>query len=187
MRKIRVCEHISMDGIIEPADGADDFRNGGWSAPYRSPEGAAKLAEAQGSGYDLLLGRRTYDQWAGFWPAVKDGPFAKDLNAATKYVVTHRPEGLTWGPAEHLGANVIEGIRALKSNDGPDLVVWGSTTVTSMLFEHGLVDEVLLLVYPIMLGRGKRPFAEKIDARKFALVSTRSSPTGVLVNTYRHV
>ncbi len=187
MRRIKVCAHISMDGIIEPADGADDFRNGGWSASYRSPAGAAKLAEAQGSGYDLLLGRRTYDQWAGFWPAVKDGPFAKDLNAATKYVVTHRPEGLTWGPVEQLGADILEGVRAVKAKGGPDLVVWGSTSVTQVLFEHGLVDEVLLLVYPIMLGRGKRPFANKVDSREFALVSSHASPTGILLNSYRHV
>ena len=187
MRKIKLCAHISLDGVIEPYEGAEEFRNGGWSTPYRSPAGAAKLAEAQGNGYDLLLGRRTYDQWAGFWPAVKDGPFAKDLNAATKYVATHRPESLTWGPVGNLGADVIEGIRRLKSTDGPELVVWGSTTLTQVLFEQGLVDEMVLLVYPVLLGPGKDPFFGKIGAREFALVESHASPTGILVNSYRHV
>ncbi len=187
MRTIKICAHISLDGVIEPYGGAEAFRNGGWSAPFRSPAGAAKLAEKQGSGYDLLLGRRTYDQWAGFWPAVKDGPFAKDINGATKYVATHRPESLTWGPLGNLGADVIEGIRRLKATDGPELLVWGSTTLTPVLFEQGLVDEMVLLVYPVLLGPGKGPFFGKIGAREFALVDSSASPTGILVNSYRHV
>jgi dihydrofolate reductase len=186
VRKIRICEHISLDGVIEPGEGDDAYRNGGWSAPYRTPAGAAMLVEAQGSGCDLLLGRRTYDRWAGFWPAVKDGPFAKDLNAATKYVATHRPESLTWGPVGYLGADIIEGVRAVKSKGGPDLIVWGSASLTPVLFEQGLVDEVVLCVYPLLLGRGKRPFSEKVDPRELALVSTKATPTGVLINSYRH-
>jgi len=187
MRKIKVCAHISMDGIIRPDEGADDFRNGAWSTPFRSPAGAAKLAEKQGSGYDLLLGRTTYDEWAGFWPAVKDGPFAKDINGATKYVATHRPESLAWGPVGNLGTDVIEGIRRLKSTDGPDLVVWGSTTLIPVMLEQGLVDEMLLLVYPVLLGPGKGPFTGKIGAREFALIDSNATPTGVVVSSYRHV
>lgn len=185
MRKIRICAHISLDGVIEPAQGTEEFRNGSWSTPYRSPAGAAKLAEMQGTGYDLLLGRRTYDQWAGFWPNMKDGPFAKDINGATKYVATHRPEGLTWGPVESLGADAVEGIRALKAKDGPNLVVWGSTTLTAVLFDHKLVDELLLLVYPVMIGNGKRPFSDKLGPHEFSLVDSHATPTGILVNWYR--
>ena len=186
MRKIRIMEHISLDGVIQP-EGDDDYAQGGWSAPYRSPSGAAALAEAQGTSFDLLLGRRTYDLWADFWPKVKGGPFADGLNAATKYVATHRPDSLTWGPVGNLGANVIDGIRGLKSKDGPDLVVWGSATLTSVLLEQGLVDEVVLLVYPVLLGRGKRCFSESAGPRELALVSTKGTSTGVLLNTYRHV
>jgi dihydrofolate reductase len=109
--------------------------------------GAATLAEAQGQGFDLLLGRRTYDLWAGYWPTVKGGPFADSLNAATKYVATHRPDSLGWGPFKDLGADILEGIRGLKSKDGPDLIVWGSSTLTTVLLEKGLVDEVVLLIY----------------------------------------
>ena len=129
-------EHVSLDGVISPS-GDDDFAQGGWQAPYRSPAGAAALAEAQGTSFDLLLGRRTYDSWADIWPKVKGGPFADGLNAATKYVATHRPESLGWGPIGDLGADILEGIRGLKSKDGPDLIVWGSSTLTSVLLGAG--------------------------------------------------
>jgi dihydrofolate reductase len=190
MRKIRIFEHISLDGVISPDkrdEGDDDFANGGWSAPYRSAAGAAALAEAQGKGFDLLLGRHTYDLWASFWPTVKTGPFAEGLNAATKYVATHRPESLGWGPVENLGADIMAGVRRIKAQDGPDLIVWGSSTLTSVLLEQGLVDEVVLIVYAVLLGRGKRFFSESADACELALVTTKASSTGVLINTYRHV
>jgi dihydrofolate reductase len=186
MRKIKIMEHTSLDGVIQPL-GDGDFANGGWSAPYRTPAGAADLAEAQGTSFDLLLGRLTYDLWAGFWPKVKGGPFADGLNAATKYVATHRPESLGWGPVGDLGTDVMAGIRRVKSTDGPDLIVWGSSTLTVVLLEQGLVDEVVLVVYPVLLGRGKRCFSESADPRELALVSTMSTPTGVLLNTYRHI
>jgi dihydrofolate reductase len=186
MRKIRIFAHISLDGVISPP-GDSEYANGGWTMPYRTPAGAAMLAESYGTTYDLLLGRRTYDQWSGFWPKAPSSPFADGLNAATKYVATHRPESLEWGPVGNLGADVTEGIRGIKSNDGPDLVVCGSTTLTSLLFEQGLVDEVVLCVYPVLLGRGKRFFPDSVDPRELALVSTKATPTGVLLNSYRHV
>jgi dihydrofolate reductase len=186
MRKIRIFEHTSLDGVISPPEDSV-FADGGWSARYRTPAGAAALAERQGKSFDLLLGRRTYDQWAGFWPKVKDGPFADGLNAATKYVATHRPESLEWGPVGDLGADIMEGIRDIKSKDGPDLIVWGSTTLTTVLLEQGLVDEVVLIVYPVLLGRGKRFFSDSADPRELAFVSSKATPSGVLINTYRHV
>jgi dihydrofolate reductase len=186
MRKIRIMEHVSLDGVISPP-GDSDFAQGGWSAPYRTPAGAAALAEAQGTSFDLLLGRRTYDLWADFWPKVKGGPFADGLNAATKYVATHRPESLGWGPVGDLGADVMAGVRRVKSTDGPDLIVCGSSTLTSVLLEQGLVDEVVLVVYPVLLGRGKRFFSDSADPRALALLSTKATSTGVLMNTYRHV
>jgi len=190
MRKIRIFEHISLDGVISPGgqgEYGDDYANGGWTAPYRSPAGAEAVAEAQGSGFDLLLGRRTYDLWAGYWPTVKSGPFAAGINAATKYVATHRPESLGWGPVGKLGADVMKGIRDVKSKGGPDLIVWGSSTLTSVLLDQGLVDEVVLIVYPVLLGRGKRLFSDSVDPRELAFVSTKASATGLLMNTYRCV
>ncbi|MEI9999779.1 MAG: dihydrofolate reductase family protein [Verrucomicrobiota bacterium] len=185
MRKIRIMEHVSLDGVISPP-GDSNFAQGGWSAPYRTPAGAAALAEAQGTSFDLLLGRRTYDQWADFWPKVKGGPFADGLNTATKYVATHRPESLGWGPVEDLGTDVMAGVRRITSTDGPDLIVWGSSTLTSVLLQ-GLVDEVVLVVYPVLLGQGKRFFSDSADPRELAFVSTKLTLTGVLINTYRHV
>ena len=184
MRKIRIFEHISLDGVIEHDDG---YAYGAWTAPYRSPAGLAAILEAQGRSFDLLLGRRTYDIWAGFWPKAGNSPMADSLNAATKYVATHRPDSLGWGPVGDLGADVIEGVRRVKSKDGPDLIVWGSSTLTSVLLEQGLVDEVVLLVYPVLLGLGKRFFSDSADPRELALVSTKATSSGVLMNTYRYV
>lgn len=184
MRTIRIFEHISLDGVIEhDADSA----YGAWTAPYRSPAGLAAVLEAQGRSFDLLLGRRTYDLWAGYWPKAASSPMADSLNAATKYVATHRPDSLGWGPARGLGADVIEGVRALKSTDGPDLILWGSSTLTSVLLGQGLVDEVVLMVYPVLLGRGKRILSDHVEARELAFVSTKATPTGVLLHTYRYV
>jgi dihydrofolate reductase len=190
MRKIRIIEQISLDGVIQAPGGRDedgDYAHGGWTIPYRSTAGGEAVAAAQGRSFDLLLGRRTYDIFAGYWPKVENGPIANGLNAATKYVATHRPDSLGWGPVEDLGADIMEGVRGVKSKDGPDLIVWGSSTLTSVLLEQGLVDEVLLLVYPVLLGRGKRFFSDSADPRELALVSTKATSTGVLMNTYRHV
>jgi dihydrofolate reductase len=183
MRRIRIFEHVSLDGVIEHGEG---YEHGDWTAPYRSPAGLAAVLEAYGTGFDLLLGRRTYDLWASFWPKAGNSPMGNALNAATKYVATHRPGSLGWGPVKDLGADVTGGVRGLKSTDGPDLILSGSSTLTSVLLGEGLVDEVVLIVYPVLLGRGKRLFADGADPRKLALVATRATPTGVLMNTYRH-
>ena len=140
---------------------------------------------AQGESFDLLLGRRTYDFWSGFWPKAPSSPMADGLNAATKYIATHRPESLEWGPFEGLGPDIVEGIRRIKSHGGRDLVLWGSSTLTSTLLEHGLADEVLLCVYPLLLGTGKRFFAEGTPPRSFELVSTKAMPSGIILSTYK--
>ncbi len=186
MRKIRIMEHTSLDGVMQHDD-SDGFAYGNWTTPYRTPAGLAAVVEAYGSRFDLLLGRRTYDAWADFWPKAGDTPIANGLNAATKYVATHRLDGLEWEPAEDLGADIIEGVRRLKATDGPDLIVCGSSTLTSVLLEQGLVDEVLLLVYPVLLGRGKRFFSESANPCELAFISTQATSTGVLINTYRYV
>ena len=184
MRKIRIFEHISLDGVIEHEDG---YEYGAWTAPYRSPAGLQAVLEAQGPRFDLLLGRHTYDMWSGYWPKAASSPMADALNAATKYVATHHPESLGWGPAKDLGADIIEGVRGLKSHNGPDLIMWGSSTLTSPLLDQGLVDELVLIIYPVLLGRGKRVLADSVNARELALVGTKGTPTGLLINTYRHV
>ena len=190
MRKIRIFEHTSLDGVISPGgpgEYSNAYAHGGWMAPYRSPAGLAAVLEAQGASLDLLLGRRTYDLWSGYWPKAGNSPMADRLNAATKYVATHRPDSLAWGPVKDLGTDILGSVRGLKSTDGPDLIVWGSSTLTSVLLDQGLADEVVLLVYPVLLGRGKRFFSDSADPRELAFVSTKALPTGVLINTYQHV
>jgi dihydrofolate reductase len=140
---------------------------------------------AQGERFDLLLGRRTYDIWSGYWPKAPSSSMAERINAATKYVTTHRPESLEWGPVETLGGEIVEGIRRIKSQDGPDLFLWGSSTLTSTVLEHGLADEVLLIVYPVLLGTGKRFFAEGTPPRSLELVGTNAMPSGIILSTYK--
>nr|WP_121273152.1 dihydrofolate reductase family protein [Pedobacter schmidteae] len=184
MRKIRIFEHISIDGVIEHAG---DYEYGGWTTPYRTIEGQAMLLEAYGPGFDLLLGRKTYDSWLNFWPNAGDFPMANGINSATKYIATHRPDSLTWGPVKDLGKDMLEGLRNLIATDGADLVVSGSISLTSQLLDTGLVDEVILIVYPVLLGRGKRLLSDSIDARELEFVDSKTTPTGILINTYKHL
>ncbi|MBZ5603865.1 MAG: dihydrofolate reductase family protein [Acidobacteriia bacterium] len=185
MRKLRIFEHISLDGVIQHSADDGDFPYSDWTAPYRTPAGRDAVLAAYGDRFDLLLGRRTYDIWSGFWPKAPSSPMSDRINAATKYVATHRPDSLVWGPFEGIGPDLVAGIRRVKSQDGPDLVVSGSSTLTSRLVEHGLADEVWLIVYPILLGKGKRFFAEGTPARSFELASTKAFPSGIVFNSYK--
>ena len=185
MRKLKIIEHISLDGVIQHSADDGDFPYSDWTAPYRTPAGRDAILAAYGKRFDLLLGRRTYDIWSGFWPKAPSSPIADGINAARKYVATHRPESLEWGPFEGLGPDMVEDIRRIKSHNGPDLILWGSSTLTSTLLEHGLADEVLLFVYPVLLGKGKRVFAEGTPPRAFELASTKALSSGIVINAYK--
>jgi dihydrofolate reductase len=185
MKKLKIIEHISLDGVMQVSGDDGDFPYGDWTAPYRTPEGRDAIMAAHGERCDLLLGRRTYDAWSGWWPKAPSSPIADLLNAATKYVVTHRPNGLEWGPSEAVGPDIVEGLRRIKSQDGPNVVLSGSSTLTSTVLEHGLADEVVLAVYPVLLGTGKRFFAEGTPARTFELVGTNAMPSGIILSTYK--
>jgi serine phosphatase RsbU (regulator of sigma subunit) len=186
MRKLKIIEHISLDGVVQTTSAPeDDFPYGDWTAAYRSPAGLQIVTEMYGKTFDVLVGRRTYDLWASFWPKAPKSPIAERLNAATKYVVTHRPESLEWGPFEAIEPDLANSIRRIKAKKGPDLILAGSLSLTSVLLEHGLADELVLLVNPIVLGKGKRFFADGALPRTFALGSTRALPAGILVNIYK--
>lgn len=185
MRKLKITEHISLDGVIQHSADGGDFPYSDWTVPYRTPAGRDAITAAYGEGFDLLLGRRTYDLWSGFWPKAPNSPMADRINAAKKYVATHRPESLAWGPFEGIGPDLVEGVRRIKSQQGPDFILSGSSTLTSALLEHGLADEILLIVYPVLLGTGKRFFAEGTPAHAFELVSTKAFPSGIIISTYR--
>lgn len=185
MRTLKIMEHISLDGVIQHSADENDFPYSDWTAPYRTPAGRDAILAAYGERFDLLLGRHTYDIWSGFWPGAPASPMADGINAATKYVVTHRPDSLEWGPFESLGPDIVEDIRRIKSQEGPDLILSGSSTLTSTLLEQGLADEVLLIVYPILLGTGKCFFAEGTPACSLELVHTQTTPTGIIFSRYK--
>lgn len=191
MRTIRIIEHVSLDGVIQAPGGPEEdrengFGHGGWAFPHASEEGGAAIDAAHGKSFDLLLGRKTYDIFASYWPR-HQGPMADSLNGARKFVATHRPESLAWGPAEALGADVAAGIARVKAAGGPDLIVWGSSTLTPLLIAEGLADEVVLLVFPVMIGRGKRIFSDLVQPAELRLIDMTSTPTGVIISTYTPV
>jgi dihydrofolate reductase len=185
MRTLKIIEHVSLDGVVQHSADENGFPYSEWTPPYRTPDGRDAVMAAHGDSFDLLLGRRTYDLWSSFWPAAPSSPIGDRLNAATKYVATRRPESLEWGPFEGVGPDLVEGVRRIKSDEGPGLVLSGSSTLTSTLVAHGLADEVLLIVYPVLLGTGKRFFAEGTPARSLELVGTTATRSGVIFATYR--
>ena len=185
MKKLRMFQHISLDGVIQQSADENNFPYSNWTAPYRTPAGRDLLLAMYGEKFDLLLGRRTYDLWSQFWPKAPSSPMGDRLNAATKYVVTHRPESLQWGPFEPVGPELVDNIRRLKAAGGPDIILSGSSTLTSAVLEHGLADEIVLLVDPVLLGTGKRIFADGTPARAFELAHTQALPSGIVINSYK--
>jgi len=191
MRKITIMEHISLDGVVQSPGGRteddqNDFMHGGWSRRYPDNIIDEAIVSAHNRNFDLLLGRHTYDIWSGYWPNVHEGTIANSFNTATKYIATHRPDSLGWGPAKDLGADIVAGIRALKATDGPDLLLWGSSTLTPVLLQNGLADEIILIVYPVLLGKGKRFFSDNTYPQELELVDTKAGESGVFYNTYRY-
>ncbi|KGN31617.1 dihydrofolate reductase, partial [Knoellia aerolata DSM 18566] len=138
--------------------------------------------------FELLLGRRTYDIFAGYWPHVPAGsgsrPLADRLNSAPKHVATHRPDGLSWQGSRALSGDLAEAVRALKRQGGADLLTFGSGDMVRQLLAADLVDDLSLLVYPVMLGPGKRVFGDDAQARAFTLERVDATPGGVLVSRY---
>lgn len=189
MRRLTILEYISLDGIIQAPGGPGEdtgggFAHGGWSAPFDDPVIDEAIGESHGRAFDLLLGRRTYDIWAGHWPSAGNSPMADKFNTATKFVATHRPESLGWGPARGIGPDVAVSVRSLKADGGPDLILWGSSTLTPVLLEHALADDLVLIVVPVLLGTGKRVFAAGTPPRTLKLIRSRTGASGVMVKTF---
>ena len=189
MRKLVVPAFVSLDGVMQaPGGPAEDptagFAFGGWTAPYFDDALLAAMGEIFGRPFDLLLGRKTYDIFGSYWPKHR-GPMADSLNGARKFVATHRPDSLDWGPVESLGPDLAAGIRKVKQAGGPDLIVWGSSTLTPLLIAEGLADEVVLLVFPVLIGRGKRIFSDLADPTELQLVSSKATSSGVVISTYK--
>ncbi|WP_133718899.1 dihydrofolate reductase family protein [Methylocaldum gracile] len=190
MRKLIVAEHISLDGIIQAPGGPEEdpsggFRLGGWIVPYADEATGQAVQDLFVQPFELLLGRRTYDIWAAYWPRVRAGHAIADLfNSVPKHVATHRPDTLDWQYSHALEDDLVDAIRALKHQDGVNLLTWGSGDMVRQLLAAGLVDELRLLIYPVVLGRGKRLFDDDAQVSAFTLAHSTSTPGGVLITRY---
>src|SRR5574341_918314 len=188
MRKVTVGAMVSMDGVMQAPGGPEEdptggFKFGGWVAPHGAVPELGKLFDQP---FDLLLGRRTYDIFAAYWPYAEDGPYnhiAKTFNRITKYVATRKGVDLTWKGSVAL-RDAAKDVAKLKQEDGPALVTQGSTELVHSLLAAGLVDEIRTFTFPVLLGRGKRLFDETSQPRAFKVTHSAVSPSGLLHATY---
>jgi dihydrofolate reductase len=185
--RIVVTEFVSLDGVIEDPGGAEGFRHAGWSFEIqRGPEGDKfKLDETMGS-EALLLGRVTYEGFAQAWPGREDEfGFADKFNSMPKYVVSSTLENPEWTNSHVLEGDVVEAVRRLRDELDGDIVVHGSAQLVQSLLEHDLVDELRLMVYPVVLGDGKRLFGETSDKKTLRLVDSKVVGEGVAIMVYQ--
>ena len=189
MRKVISITQVTLDGVMQGPGGPEEdpgtgFTHGGWAMPFVDEAARQVIGEIMAGEFDLLLGRRTYDIWAAYWPQQNDS-IAKAFNKATKYVVTRSLERLDWKKTQRVSGDVADAIRRLKASDGPELHVWGSSVLLQALIGAGLVDEYRLWVFPVVLGEGKRLFEKSVPPRSLSLIATGRTPSGVVFNTYR--
>jgi dihydrofolate reductase len=190
MSKILAFESLTLDGVMQAPgrpdeDTRDGFAHGGWAAPY-ADEVVAGQAGGGGGSSALLLGRRTYQDFYGFWPQQGDNPFTKILNTAQKYVAsTTLEEPLPWQNSTLLKGDVAKAVAALRDEPVDRVVILGSGELVRSLMPHGLIDEYVLLIHPLVLGTGRRLFPEGATPSSLDLVDTTTSTTGVIIARYR--
>jgi dihydrofolate reductase len=190
MRKVLAITHVTLDGVMQAPGGPEEdprggFTQGGWAMLFSDEVVGEALGEIMSGEFDLLLGRRTYEIFAAYWPYADDNPIARAFNKATKYVVTNSLDSFDWVNTQPIDGDAVDEIRRLKASDGPELHVWGSSELLQALIAAELVDEFRVWVYPLVLGRGTRLFENGVPPRGLTLVESRSTPKGVLLNTYR--
>lgn len=187
MRKIIVLEHISLDGVIQAPGGPEEdtsggFAYGGWVAPYSDPVLGTALRKQMNQPFDLLLGRKTFDIWAPYWPQHADA--WPGVNTATKYVASNTLTASAWQPSVFLNGDIAEKVAKIKQQPGPDLHVWGSGHLLQTLIKHDLVDTFWLMIYPLTLSSGKRLFAEGTLPAAFKVTEGQVTTKGVVVMNY---
>ena len=187
MRKIIVLEHISLDGVIQAPGGPDEdtsdgFAYGGWASPYSDEILGTALRRQMNMPFDLLVGRKTFEIWAPFWPQHADE--WPGVNTATKYVASNTMTSAEWQPSVFLNGDIAEKVAKIKQQQGPDLHVWGSGNLLQTLIQHDLVDTFWLMIYPITLGAGKRLFADGTIPAAFKVTESIVGSTGVIVVNY---
>jgi dihydrofolate reductase len=194
MRKLIVAAFISLDGVIQAPGGPEEdpgggFRHGGWIVPYADEATGQAVQDLFSQPFELLLGRRTYDIFAAYWPHVRaDSPshaIADLFNSVPKHVATHRSDTLDWQNSRALDGDLADAIRALKhQDDGVNLLTQGGGDLVRQLLAAGLVDELRFQIYPVVLGRGKRLFGDSAQASAFTLTHSTSTSNGVLITCY---
>ena len=188
MRNIIVLTFLSLDGVMQAPGGPEEdtsggFKYGGWTVPYFDDFTGKIMEEQMSKPSELLLGRKTFEIFASYWPEHEDN--WPGINEMTKYVVSHSLLTLEWNNSVLLSGDVVEEIKKLKAQDGPDLYVHGSGNLIQTLMKHDLVDEFWLKIFPVTLGNGKRLFAEGTIPAAFTLEEAKISPKGVIIANYK--
>jgi len=193
MRKLIVAAFISLDGVMQAPGGPQEdtsggFSYGGWIVPYAEEVFGQAMQNLFSQPFELLLGRRTYDIFAGYWPKIKDNSedfsIANLFNSVAKHVATHHPATLNWHNSQALGTDITTAVSALKQQEGPALLTQGSAELAQQLLAASLVDELQLLIHPLLLGHGKRLFGHDAAAAAFTLEHSVVSPKGVVIARY---
>jgi dihydrofolate reductase len=184
MGKIVVTEFVSLDGVMEAPGGGEDFRHAGWTFEIsRGDEGDKFKLDETLEAEALLLGRKTYEGFAAAWPSV-EGEFADKFNSMPKYVVSSTLDGAEWNNSTVLDGDVVEEVSKLKQEIGGDIVVHGSAQLVQTLVEHDLVDELRLMVFPVVLGGGKRLFGDTSDKKRLWLAESKTVGDGITILIY---
>jgi len=189
MRKLAVNTFLTLDGVMHAPGGPEEdpsggFKHGGWSVNYWDERMGQIIGEFMGRPYDLLLGRKTYEIFAAYWPRVKDDPAADSLNSAKKYVASRTLDKVEWQNSTLIKGDVGEQVAALKDDPAPEIQVHGSGNLVQTLMKHELIDEFQLWIFPVMLGSGKRLFADGTIPAGLKLVDSQTSSTGVVIAKY---
>jgi dihydrofolate reductase len=190
MRRVTVTEHLTLDGVMQAPGRPDEdtrggFQHGGWAIPNNDEVMARVMGEGMAKGGPLLFGRRTYEDFYGFWPHQKDNPFTDVLNDVEKFVASRTlTEPLSWNNSTLLKGDAVDAVKELKEQPGEDIGVLGSGELVQSLMRHQLVDEYLLMIHPLVLGSGRRLFPEGVHS-SLRLVDSVTTTTGVVVATYR--
>jgi dihydrofolate reductase len=188
MRKIIVLTFVTLDGVMQAPGGptedtSGNFKYGGWTVPYFDEVAGQIMTEQMGKPFDLLLGRKTFEIFASYWPYHPEE--GAGINKAIKYVASNTLSQHEWRESVFLKGNVVDEIKKLKQQNGPDLQVHGSSNFIQTLLEHDLVDEFWLKIFPITLGSGKRLFDKGSIPASFTLVDSKTTPRGVIVANFK--
>ena len=189
MRRLTGAVFISIDGVMQAPGGPEEdpsggFENGGWVAPFWSEQMGPFEALIMGD-YDLLLGKRTYDIFSGYWPYNQDNPIGEKFQHINKYVLTHSDEPLAWENSQKIeGASAADAVARLKESGGRDLLIQGSSTLYPPLLSARLIDRLMLITFPVLLGKGKSIFDGSVDPSGLRLADSFTSDKGVVISTY---